>query len=92
VEQNVLLNTSKTINQLTTKDMQDEFTIRGSHSMELKISEEEHRRAAITYIFKKFNWQYGYYIEDDKVKRNKVYYGSHSFSLPESIRDANKID
>jgi hypothetical protein len=72
--------------------MKDGFSIKGSQLVDLTISEEEHLRVTIAYLFKKFNWQHGYYIEDGKVKRNKVYYGSHSFAQIEVVREAEEID
>lgn len=66
--------------------------IKGSQVVELQISEDEQARICRAYLYKKFKWQNDYFIEDGFVKRNKTYYGSHSFNVPEVVREAQEFD
>jgi hypothetical protein len=61
-------------------------------TIKTEISESEHKRLALEYIYKYLNWDSGYFIEDEKVCQKKTYHSSHSWDGVEKIRDATEQD
>jgi hypothetical protein len=66
--------------------------IRASSFVDIVLSDEQVKTVTLDYIFSKFNWKKGYFIEDGNVFQNVSYTGSHHFSEKKLIRAANNKD
>lgn len=57
-----------------------------------QLSEEEQDKVVFSRIDEIFNWQKGYFVSDNKVKIQKTFFGSHSWTEDIIVREATEDD